>query len=233
MPVRDRCESIRSGVASYESLRLSAKDAEVLYHRAEELRTLREGVLADLARLDVLKQRGIPVGRLPDVQKCVEWLERCANAVSAGDAKAGSAFGNARRAMGKVAKDTRSAVESALSTLVQALPGVDEAFLKQVETVPSFAKKVADIRARRDELGRGADPSKMSADELLRFLEHRESLRVLASELAPKDFPREVLDFFRAARGRSGASLDQLTDTVREWLAERGQLESIRIRVEG
>jgi len=233
MSVRERCETVSSAVVGYEALRLSAKDAEVHHHRAKEMRELRESILADLARLDALRQKGVPLAPLPNTEKCIEWLEKCSSAFDAGDPKAGSAFGNAKRTIKTVAKDLRSVVESSVGAIVKALPAVDEAFLRQVETVPAFSRKVADIRRRRDELGKGVNPSSMSATELLRFLDERDSLSKLADELHPEDFPPEVLEFYRAARGRRGATIDKLTDGVKEWLAERGELDSIRIRVEG
>jgi hypothetical protein len=71
----------------------------------------------------------------------------------------------------------------------------------------------------------------MTAPELEEFLDRRDALKQLADQLNPEEFPKEVLEFFKAAR-RGGAPLEKFTSSVQEWLSQQDLLTSVRIVIQ-
>lgn len=140
------------------------------------------------------------------------------------------AFGKLKRALEKVRKDAVHAREKALEAMNRTLPNIEESYLRQVELVPGFKVRVERIRQKRDHLQQGTNPSAMTAAQLEHFLDQRDSLRQDAEELKPEEFPKEVLDFFSAAR-RGGIPLEKFTSTLQEWLSQRGQLKNVRVTI--
>jgi hypothetical protein len=143
----------------------------------------------------------------------------------------GKDYGRLKRSVEKMRKDLSGACEKALGAVNRDLPNIEESFLKQVEAIPAFSEKVARIRQQRDGLLCGQDPSSMSALELAQFLDKRDDLKALADQLNPDEFPKEVLEFFKAAR-YGGAPYDKFTVAVREWLKDRDQLKNVRVIIQ-
>lgn len=229
MTLLDRCTSIRSQIIKRNDLRRAHKDAEALRERAGELQILREDVGTALARLIVLKEKGVPVVKLPSPASARTVLAECQAKLAENPTESGKDYGRLKRSIDKLAKDLLGVAEKAIESVRRDLPSVEEAFLKQVELIPDYTNQVACIRQQRDALLNGSDP-RASAEALRQFLDRREALRKLADNLRPDEFPREVLEFFRAGR-HGGAPLDRLTDTVRQWLADRDLIKYVRVTV--
>ena len=127
-----------------------------------------------------------------------------------------------------MAKEVSTSKSKALELVNRDLPAIEESFLRQVEQIPGYVEQVANIRQRRDALLRNLDLQSMNAPSLAEFLDKRDQLRDLADQLKPDEFPKEVLEFFRATR-QGGAPLEKFTSAVREWLEQRGQLKNVRV----
>lgn len=229
MTLLDRCANIRLRILKQHDLRRAHKDAEALRERAGELQTLREGVAAALARIVVLKRKSVPVAKLPSPATAKTVLTEVQTKLSESPLESGKDYGRLKRSLDKLDKDLLGVAAKALESIRRDLPAVEEAFLRQVELIPSYANQVARIRQQRDELLNGRDPG-ASAEALGQFLDRREALRRLADDLKPDEFPNEVLEFFKAGR-HGGAPLGKLTETVRQWLAERDLLKNVRVTV--
>jgi|SRR5882672_9785116 len=229
MTLLDRCTSIRSQIVKRNDLRRAHKDAEALRERAGELQALREELSAALARVIVLKEKRVPVVKLPSVATANAVLAECQTKLSENSTETGKDYGRLKRSIDKLAKDLLGVAEKAIESVRRDLPTVEEAFLKQVEVIPGYTNQVFGIRQQRDALLKGNDPS-TSAEALGQFLDRREALRKLADDLKPDEFPNEVLAFFKAGR-HGGAPLEKLTDTVRQWLADRDLLKNVRVTV--
>lgn len=229
MNLLERSTNIRAQIVRRNELRRAHRDAEAFRERAGELRAGREAVVAELARVLVLKAKGVPVPKLPSPATTKTVLEECRAKLSENPAESGKDYGRLKRSIDKLAKDLRAVTEKAIELVRRDLPSVEEAFLKQVEVIPGYEIQVASIRQQRDALLNGTDP-RTSAEALEQFLDRREALRRLADDLKPDEFPSEVLDFFKAGR-HGGAPLEKLTATVRQWLADRDLLRSVRVTV--
>lgn len=85
--------------------------------------------------------------------------------------------------------------------------------------------KLLHIRA---ELRRAGNKT-FTAETLATYLKKSDALHALAERLKPVNFPKEVLDFFKAAQHR--APLEKFTEIVRDWLAARNHLNNIRLYI--
>ena len=229
MIVLDRCTSIRVEILKRNELRLAHKSSEGLRERASELRDIRETVTSALESVAELKAANVTVTKLPSPIAVLAILRECQTTLADSPGESGKDFGRLKRATKKLAQDIQDIVKKAVETVKRDMPAIDEAFLRQVEAIPGYATSVTNIRQQRDALLSGGDPY-LSAGALKQFLEKRFALSALADGLAPTEFPKEILDFFRAAR-QGGASLDKLTETVSSWLAERDLLKNVRVTV--
>lgn len=158
------------------------------------------------------------------------FYERPLKTLKSNPSELGKSYGPTKRSVDAFRKGAEAAVEKAIDAVNRDLPNIDEGFLKQVEMIPAYVKQVASIREQRDRLSKGIDIHRMAAPELEQFLDRRDSLRVLADQLLPAEFPKEVLEFFKAAR-HEGAPLEKFTKSVQEWLEKRNQLRNVRVVV--
>ncbi len=230
MVLLDRCTSLRARIAKHELLRRAHKQAEAFRDRANALNRTHHDLAAAIRRLEVLRVKGFEVAKLPDPAAALAARDTYVEEVSDGSSE-GGAYSRFKRSVDKVTRDVGAAVTKALETLKQDLPTIEEAFLKQVEHIPSHMEQVARIRRQRSALFGNTDPADMTPEELATFLDRRDDLRRLADQLNPNEFPKEVLDFFRAVRQQDGAPLEKLTETVRAWLEDRDLLKNVRVRV--
>lgn len=230
MTALERCKNLRERIERHDGLRRAHKDAEAFRDRASDLRVLREQLASALGKVKVLSVKGVAIAKIPDPASAIASLEEYRQRLSDGTSEGGKDFGRLKRSIEKACKDVTASVQKALDQVKRDLPTIEEAFLKQVELIPAYASQVNTIRRQRDTLMNGVEPGAMSANELERFFDRRNELRKLADGLDPDEFPKEVLDFFKSAR-HGGAPLEKLTDTVRQWLANRDQLKNIRVTI--
>lgn len=228
MGLLDRCKAVRAEIGRRDSLLREVGEAEKYSERVQEILESREALTGVIGRLRVLRQHRIDVGRLRDPRPVLERLQLYEQKLGASPSESGVDHGHLKRSLEALRKAYTESAQAALEAVIGALPTIEETFLRQVEANPVYKKKVADIRAAREEL-RQEGRRELSTAGLDEFLEKRERLRILAEGLKPSDFPKEVLEFFKAARG--GAPLDKLTEGVRRWFTERNQLNNLRVIV--
>jgi hypothetical protein len=231
MTLLEHCRTVRSQIEGRNALRLAHREAEAFRKRAEELKGAREEIATELDRLIVLSDKGVTIQKPPIPATARELLGQFSTGLASDSPDMGKDFGRLKRAVDKVSREVSSASSKALESVNRDLPAIEESYLRQVEQIPGYAEKVANIRQRRDALLRNLDLKSMNAQSLAEFLDKRDQLRSLADQLNPEDFPKEVLDFFRASR-QGGAPLEKFTTVVREWLDQRGQLKNVRVIIQ-
>ena len=231
MTLLEHCRTVRSQIEGRNALRLAHREAEAFRKRAEELKGAREEIAAELDRLIVLRDKGVTIQRPPIPATARELLGQFSTGLASDSPDTGKDFGRLKRAVDKVAREVNSASSKALESVNRDLPAIEESYLRQVEQIPGYAEKVANIRQRRDALLQKLDLQSMNAQSLAEFLDKRDQLRSLADQLSPEDFPKEVLEFFKASR-QGGAPLEKFTAVVREWLDQRGQLKNVRVIIQ-
>ena len=225
-----RIATLRDDVARHAELAKAYKAAAEIRERTVELKEEREGLTLTIAKLAVLRD-GVDasfggVALQAVVKVAAEYLERLKSAPD----ESGKDHNRLRRAVEKVHKDLDKVLAKRLGEIEKSIPSIDETYLKQVEQIPGFSEQVKAVRAARQELLNGASLSEMNPSQLAEFLERRETVKTLSDSLSPSEFPEEVRDFFVAMR-RDAATLDKLTETVRQWLLDRDLLKSLRLRV--
>jgi hypothetical protein len=228
MGLLDRCKTVRADIGKRDSLLREVKEAEKYSERVQDILESREALAGAIGRLRVLRQHHIDVGRLRDPRPVLERLKLYEQKVGDSPSESGTDHGHLKRSLEALRKAYAESAQAALEAVIGALPTIEETFLRQVEVNPVYKKKVADIRAAREEL-RQEGRRELTTAGLDEFLKKRERLRILAEDLKPSDFPKEVLEFFKAAR--EGAPLDKLTEGVQRWFAERNQLNNLRVIV--
>jgi hypothetical protein len=227
----ERCRNVRTQIDRRNELRRAHHDAKAFRERTSEFLGIRSAVSLEFAKAQVLKRKTVTLGKTPVAAVALGLLEECKNGLEANPSESSKDFGPLKRSLEKVRKDLSSAVEKALESVNRDLPSIDESFLKLVELIPGYATRVARIREERDRLHRGTDLKSKNAEELEQFLDRRDALRELADQLDPAEFPEDVLEFFKAAR-RGGAPLEKFTDSVQEWLSQRGLLKNVRVVIQ-
>jgi hypothetical protein len=229
MSLPERCRDVGVEIERRNKLRRDDKEADAFRQRLQDLRSIKVDVGLQLEKVKTLRSKGVSVAKTGSQSLALTVLKEWEKAFVADPAETIKDYSRLRRAIEKVRKDVTQAVETALDAVDRDLPTIDESFLRQVEVIPAYTTQVAHIRDQRDVL-KAKDLRAMSASELNQFLGRRDDLRKLADQLNPKEFPKDVLDFFKATR-RGGASLDQFTASVQKWLADRNQLKNVRIIV--
>lgn len=230
MTLPERCRNVRAQIEQRNTLARAHREAEAFRVQLNDLQPVRLEIGAELDKLKVFKEKAIPVTKPPIPATAQAALAECQQALVTNPKEIGKDFGKLKRAVEKVRKDVVHAREQALEAMNRTLPNIEESYLRQVELVPGFKNRVERIRQRRDHLQQGTNPNAMTAAQLEHFLDQRDSLRKEAEELKPEEFPKEVLDFFSAAR-RGGIPLEKFTSGLKEWLSERGQLKNVRVTI--
>jgi hypothetical protein len=231
MTLPERCRNLRAQIDERNELRRAHHEAKAFRERTTELLGIRTQVSSELAKLLVLKKKSVMIGKVPAITGALGPLEECKRGLAANPTESGRDFGLLKRSVDKVRKGLESAIESGLESVNRDLPSIEESFLKLVELIPGYLTRVARIREERDRLHRGTNLQSMSAQELEEFLDRRDALKEVADQLNPAEFPKEVLEFFKAAR-RGGAPLEKFTSSVQEWLLRRGLLTSVRVVIQ-
>lgn len=230
MTLQERCDALVSKIEAGRKLKLADKEAEALRKRLEELHVSKEQISNELAKLLVLRRRQVNVGKLPSPLPALERLSEIKGLLTDHPEEANKNLGQAKRTIDAFGRALGLLADKTIEMVNRDLPSIDESFLKQVELIPEYTLRVVNIREKRQLLLNGRDVKAMRATELDQFLERRDALRSLTDQLLPAEFPKEVLEFFKAAR-HDGAPLDKFTDTVREWLVKRNQLKNVRVIV--
>lgn len=230
MTLPERCCNIRAQIDERNKIRAAHQEADAFRVQLNHLRPVRVEIASELAKLKVFKKRSMLVIEPPAPTTAQNILSECKTRLENNPNEIGKNFGLLKRSLNKVRNDVFKARDKALEAVSRALPNIEESFLKQVEVIPTYKARVEQIRQHRDRLQQGTNPSAMTAQQLEHFLDNRDSLRQQAEALRPEEFPKEVLEFYRAAR-RGGIPLEKFSSTLKEWLSQRDQLRNVRVTI--
>jgi hypothetical protein len=231
MNVIETCKDIRQRIETLNSVRRKFKDAEVFRERAKEIVEFRKSVTDLLQKIDVLRENDITLSKLPSFTSSQSSLDAYRQKLHDDLADSGKEYGLLKRSLNGLAKQLEMVYQKAIETIKRDIPTINEVYLKQVERIPGHSDQVARIRAERDSLLSGQDPETLNADKLRGFLAKRDAIKKLADALEVDQFPKEVLEFFRAARQVGGAPREKLTEAVEGWLRERNLLKNVRVMI--
>lgn len=240
--ITERVQALHARLRAHVEHADASQKATKFTERVEVVKELRERLDRALATVAVLEEASAqltaaeiaPVQKLPSPDKATEALRAVSDKLSTAplSLNEGREFATFRRRFEDCTSAVEGAVGKAINQIEKGSPTVDETFLKQVETVPSYDALVRDIRTKRDEF-KTATLRDASTGTIHVFFERRAALRAAVDALAPNEFPPAVIEFFKAARRVTGAPLQFLTDDVRTWLAQRDLLKKLRVTVAG
>lgn len=231
MTVLERCAEVRERLERHTQLKLAIKNAKVFRARADEVRDAANALEVAQKKWRILSESGVSIEPMPDGEALLALVSEFLEKPDQADADAGKDYGRVKQALGRYSKGLSETVGKALSALTKSAPSVDEAFLRRVEAIPKYAATVAKIRQERQTLLAGMTPTEMSPEVLQRFMERRETFRQLLGTLNVEEFPKDVLDFFAAARRDAGAPYAKFTSTVVSWLETQGMIDHVRIKI--
>jgi len=230
MTVQERCKYLCDNISTYEQIRRACKDAEAFNLRAAEVKETRELFALPLAKVAVFRQSSVNTGKNPDATTALSLLQQCSELLDDSN-DLGKTYGSFKRSVSALLTKVEDCVARGIDAVERELPKVDETFLSQVDLIPGLRAQVAAIREKRDRLLKGKKLSEMNAGELRDFLQQRDLLKRDANNLDQVDFPKEVLDFFRAARQIDGAPFSKFTVSVEQWLKDRQLLDRLRLKI--
>lgn len=230
MTLPERCRNVRAQIDERNKVRVAHQEADAFRLQLNDLHPVRLEIASELAKLMVFKKRSMLVNKPPAPTTAQNVLNECKGGLENNPDEIGKDFGSLKRSLNKVRNDVIKARDKALEAVSRALPNIEESYLKQVEMIPAYKSRVEQIRLERDRLQQGTNPSVMSAQQLEYFLDTRDSLRQRAEALKPEEFPKEVLEFFSAAR-RGGIPLERFSSSLKEWLSQRDQLKNVRVTI--
>lgn len=96
---------------------------------------------------------------------------------------------------------------------------------------PAFPREVRLLRQRAGKLELARDTLPTTAEAIGEFETDVEELQLAWAQVGGGDVPAAVTSFLQAAASHSGASLDLLSDEVRDWLTDHKILASFSIKV--
>jgi hypothetical protein len=229
MSISERCHALRSRIAERNSLLRAHQDAESIRARTEDFAQLRSALQLRIHQCAILTEHQVPRDSVRDPVQIIDTLKELSHQVCENYDEASRQLGRLKRTLGTLSNHLSSVVTKAVQDLKGGIPASDEVFLKQVELIPTYAPKVAQIRAERDAILDGNDPM-ASSDALKYFLLHLGSLKAASDTLNPDEFPADVLKFFKAVR-HADARLDDLTPGVHDWLVQQNLLKHVRVTI--
>jgi hypothetical protein len=228
MTILEVCDEVLARVQELHSRQEAHSDAEKYRTRKDELAPLSGSLHDNLARVRVLRAKGVALPKFKIPPNILATSEEFLSTLEDPELGQKNTYGRLRTGLNKTSDALQDAIKEAIDELESPLGAVEESVLKQLETIPAFKHRIATVRQKKEEYERAFLGKFRTPSDLDVFLARRAELLLLADELKHEDLPPEVLRFFRAVR-LNQASIDTLTDTVRTWLAQHDQLKDLRI----
>lgn len=232
----ERCKALQERIERWERLQALQQEAATLGERQKELaenHALLQGAVDPALVLVV--HRHLDPKVVPDLASLLPLLGAVKKKLREQPQQlaSGRDYRRLRDGLATQAGVLRTQVESTWRDVVQQADRVDEAFLAAVAEVPGQRPAVDGIRELRRRLIalRGDPPS--TEEGYSRFESISGLLSKAVDALDPKEFPADVLAFFKAASSPTGAPLGLLTQGVLDWLRMRAMEDQVRVRTSG
>ncbi|GAB6179922.1 hypothetical protein JCM14036_12410 [Desulfotomaculum defluvii] len=110
------------------------------------------------------------------------------------------------------------------------VPITNQNLLDVLNMIPTFKGAVRDVQTLSREIGQYKNNPPKTQQDVDNFTQKVEKLKLIWGQLGSEDIPNEVLVFLQSAVIQ-GASLDLLTDSVRNWLNKNGIQSFFRIKL--
>lgn len=240
--LRDRAMRLQTRVAELSRLRGVANQALRFHTRADELERPTQEIEVWVHVLDVFRQHGVPVSLDASVATAIRQMSaRLATDFAANPETILEADPVLRRnfwsPLGNLPNLLRAAIQTAWVAYVDsAVPSRHEELLDVLIALPSFREQVSKIRSLYrtvDDLKTGFTPSADIAATLEQPRRLAADITHAVAQLEGPGVPAEALAFVKAASAHPGATMEQFTETVQQWLSEHNLLNAVRLRLGG
>lgn len=213
----------------YAQFRKDLKLSEQLRSRADELKAAAESLEAPAQRVALQREREwIKQTKLPsaEIKKSQGLIETIRALLPSDPGKIDPHVNRLVKVTEAIVSKTDKLTADSWATVVKRRqPSVDEAELKRCEQFNSEVAKVDEIR-KMTRVSIAAAP--LSRDSLYEIEKRWDRLRELIGSL-PKGSDNPDVNRFLDAVRNGGASLEMLTDAVRQYLEETGKSQAFRI----
>jgi len=220
--INDECNRLRRQLEEVAKAEERQTIVEQLEARRDELTTLRDQVVAVTDSLAAIASRCEIEGKL-DPSKCIERVRRARESLKLDPLSLtkGRDFSLLTKAFEKFAEEGRdAALQTWEQYLPRARPTVDMNQVAQAETQEAFKSQASQLRFKAryaEQIGKQPPPN---ADDLSALERTWEEIRRMIAELPAVSNDPLVQEFLKAANSRTGATLDLLTEEVKQWLTQ-------------
>jgi len=220
--IAEECKKLRQQLEKVAGAERREAIVEQLKHRQVDLLELEEKVLAVTYALAAMATRTTIEGKLDStkahdrVQKIRETLQEDPQRISQG-----ANLTNMKKAFVKFSEEAGVVLEATWDQYKpRAKPTVDANQIAQAEQQEAFRSKVIQLRTRvkyADQISKKPPATEEAFVDLENVWEY---IRQTIAELPAVASDPKVQEFLKAANSKDGASLELLTDEVREWLED-------------
>jgi hypothetical protein len=229
--IAEECRTLRNQLEELAQAEARQGIVEQLESRHEVLVTLRDSVVTATSALCALAARTTIVGDI-DGSKARDRLQTVRAALNDDPQRItkGRDFTNMKSALEKFADAARQATENTWNQYVSRVrPTINKDQLKEAELQDAFKLTVQKLESSTTSADRISRKPPANEDEFAALEAAWEEIRDLIEELPAAASDPAIREFLKAANSQRGASLDLLTDAVRQWLADNETTDRYRI----
>ena len=230
--IAQECKELRAQLEEVANADEREKIVEQLESRRDDLVKLRDSVVAVGDSLKAMSSRMALAGKL-DPTKCLERVRKIREALKEDPLSItkGRDFSNMQKAFEKFSTEGIASVETTWEQYLPLVrPTVDTNQLAQAEQQKSYETTALKLRRRAKHAGKISKKPPANEEEFSEIESAWDDIRQMMSELPDVADDPKVQDFLKAANSRDGASIELLTDEVREWLSDNNITDKYCVR---
>jgi hypothetical protein len=229
--IAEECRKLRKQLEEVAKAEERENTVTQLEARCSELLGLRDSVLTVTRSLEAISGRIEIIGKL-DSSKCVERVKKIRESLRTDPLSItkGKDLSNMTKAFEKFIETGNAAArETWEQYMPKARPTVDMNQVAQAEQQEAFKSKALLLRSRARHAEQIGKHPPANSEELSELEATWEDIRTMIAELPAVSDDPTVQEFLKAANSRTGASLDLLTEEVRQWLQQNNVKSKYRI----
>ena len=229
--IADECKNLREQLEEVKKADDRQNIVEQLDLRRDELVALREAVLAVTDSLKAMALRTSIEGKL-DPAKAIGRVQKIREALNTDPMSItkGRDFSYMKKAFEKFAEEGEVAAKATWDIYMPRVrPTPDSNRVAQAEQQKDFVTIANRLKAKAKYADKIGKKPPANEENFVEIEAAWDDIRQMISELPEVASDPKVQEFLKAANSKSGASIDLLTDDVREWLHENNIAEKYRI----
>ena len=230
--IADECKKLREQLEEVAKAEERENIHEQLESRRVELADVRDALLAVTDSLKAFSARNIELVGSLDPTKCLDRVRRIRESLQDDPLSItkGRQFTDMRKGFEKFATEGTECVQVTWGQFMpRAKPSVDTNQLAQAEQQNDFKTIALKLRTRAKYAEKRGKNPPATEDDFAELESAWEDIREMMAALPDVADDPLVQEFLKAANSSGGASIDLLTDEVRDWLQENNIADKYRI----